>query len=64
METNSESHISKDDDDDSDDREITIHVTCEEEKTDSLEKSAELSSAVATGVYLARDLGNSPPNDL
>jgi leucyl aminopeptidase len=29
-----------------------------------LAKSAELSSAVATGVYLARDLGNAPPNDM
>jgi len=55
---------SKDEDDDSDDGEITVHVTCEADKTDDLQKSADLSSAVATGVYLARDLGNAPPNDL
>jgi len=55
---------SKDEDDDSDDGEITVHVTCEGDKTDDLQKSADLSSAVATGVYLARDLGNAPPNDL
>ena len=55
---------SKDDEDDSDDLEITAHVTCEDSKTEDLQKSAELSSAVATGVYLARDLGNAPPNDL
>ena len=55
---------SKDDDDDSDDSEITAHVTCEDEKTAALGKSAEISSAVASGVYLARDLGNAPPNDL
>ena len=51
-------------DEDSDDGEITVNVTCEDEKTEALAKSAELSSAVATGVYLARDLGNAPPNDM
>ena len=55
---------SKDEDDDSDGGEITVHVTCEVDKTDDLQKSANQSSAVATGVYLARDLGNAPPNDL
>tara|TARA_B100000989_G_scaffold80902_3_gene57711 strand:+ start:1593 stop:3089 length:1497 start_codon:yes stop_codon:yes gene_type:complete len=55
---------SKDDDDDSESGEITAHVTCENDKTKSLQESAELSAAVATGVYLARDLGNAPPNDL
>jgi len=54
----------KDDDDDSEDGEITAHVTCEDDKTAGLQKSAEISAAVATGVYLARDLGNAPPNDL
>ena len=52
------------DDDESDSGEITAHVTCENEKTKELQHSAELSAAVATGVYLARDLGNAPPNDL
>ena len=51
-------------DEDSDDNEITANVTCEVEKTDALAKAVELSSAVATGVYLARDLGNAPPNDM
>jgi len=55
---------SKDDDDDSDDSEISVNATCETEKIEDLQKSANLSLAVASGVYLARDLGNAPPNDL
>ena len=55
---------SKDDDDDADDSEIHAHVTCEADKIEDLHKSANLSLAVASGVYLARDLGNAPPNDL
>ena len=55
---------SKDEDDDSDDGEVHAHVTCEAEKIEDLQKSAKLSQAVASGVYLARDLGNAPPNDL
>ena len=55
---------SKDEDDDSDDGEIEAYVTCEADKTEALQKSANLSLAVASGVYLARDLGNAPPNDL
>ena len=51
-------------DEESDDSEITAHVTCEVEKNETLAKAAEVSSAVATGVYLARDLGNAPPNDM
>tara|TARA_B100000212_G_scaffold33472_1_gene21790 strand:- start:3914 stop:5470 length:1557 start_codon:yes stop_codon:yes gene_type:complete len=55
---------SKDEDDDTDDGEITVHINCEPDKTEDLQKSADLSLAVASGVYLARDLGNAPPNDL
>ena len=51
-------------DDDDDDGDLTVHVSCEIDKADALRASAELSSAVATGVHLARDLGNAPPNDL
>ncbi len=52
------------DDEDEDDGEMNVHVTCEDDKVAALSESAELSSAVATGVHLARDLGNAPPNDL
>ena len=55
---------SKDEDDDSDEGEINAYVTCEADKIDELQRSAQLSQAVASGVYLARDLGNAPPNDL
>jgi len=51
-------------DEDHDDTEIIAHVTCELEKNEALANSAKISSAVATGVYLARDLGNAPPNDM
>ena len=51
-------------DDDNDDSDLTVHVSCEVDKADALRASAELSTAVAQGVYLARDLGNAPPNDL
>ena len=59
-----DNYKTKVEDDDSDDEEMKVHVTCEEEKHVELQTSAEISSAVATGVYLARDLGNAPPNDL
>ena len=52
------------DDEDEDDGEMNVHVTCEDDKVAALSESAELSSAVATGVHLARDLENAPPNDL
>ena len=55
---------SKEEDDDSDEGEIEAYVNCEADKTEDLQKSANISLAVASGVYLARDLGNAPPNDL
>ena len=54
---------SKDEDDDSD-KVLVIRVTCEESRVDALRSAVILSEAVATGVHLARDLGNAPPNDL
>jgi leucyl aminopeptidase len=54
---------SKKDDDDSE-KVLVVRVTCEEKRVDSLRTAAILSEAVATGVHLARDLGNAPPNDL
>ncbi|MGY8754523.1 MAG: leucyl aminopeptidase [Candidatus Poseidoniales archaeon] len=54
---------SKKDDDDSE-KVLVVRVTCEEKRVDSLRAAAILSEAVATGVHLARDLGNAPPNDL
>ena len=54
---------SKDEDDDSDEGEINAYVTCEADKIDEY-TIAQLSQAVASGVYLARDLENAPPNDL
>ena len=52
------------DDDEEEKGPLTVHVSCELDKADVLRDSAELSTAVAQGVYLARDLGNAPPNDL
>lgn len=55
---------SKDEENEGDDGEINVHVTCEEEKAAALSSAAKHASEVASGVHLARDLGNAPPNDL
>jgi len=52
------------DEDEEEESELVIHVTCEPDKVSDLAAATRLSSAVATGVHLARDLGNAPPNDL
>ena len=59
-----DNYKSKDEDDDNDDSELSVHVICEEGKSASLSAAVTHSNAVATGVHLARDLGNAPPNDL
>ncbi len=52
---------SKDDDDD-DDGELSLHAQVDD--VAGVAAAAGLSAQVATGVHLARDLGNAPPNDL
>ncbi|MED5272203.1 MAG: M17 family peptidase N-terminal domain-containing protein, partial [Candidatus Thermoplasmatota archaeon] len=56
-------YISKKDDD-NDDSPFNLHIQCSPRHVDNLKNMCEESYNVATGVHLARDLGNSPPNDL
>ncbi len=49
---------------DEEEAELEVLVTCEESKTKVLSNATNIASAVAKGVFRARDLGNAPPNDL
>ena len=51
-------------DEDKDDSEISLEVTCSEEMIDSVTHSIQRMQQITSGVHLARDLGNCPPNDL
>ena len=54
----------KKDDGEEEEEDLSVEITCEVDKVDALKAAAELSAQVASGVFLARDLGNCPPNDL
>lgn len=58
-------YLSKDEDDDEDDdEEYSIDVQCSARNLDALKQACAAIVNVASGVHLARDLGNAPPNDL
>ena len=57
-------YISKKDDDDNDDSPFNLHIQCSPRHVDNLSEICKESHNIATGVHLARDLGNTPPNDL
>ena len=57
-------YLSKNDDDDNDNSPYNLHVQCTPKNVKSLSELCEESQNIATGVHLARDLGNAPPNDL
>ncbi|MDP6869968.1 MAG: leucyl aminopeptidase [Candidatus Poseidoniaceae archaeon] len=57
-------HYKSKDEEEEEEGDLEVLVTCEEDKTKALSASAELSCSVAKGVFMARDLGNAPPNDL
>ena len=55
---------SKKDDDDDDDSPFSLNVQCTPRNVENLKNICTEKYNVATGVHLARDLGNTPPNDL
>jgi leucyl aminopeptidase len=57
-------YLSKDDDDDDDDTPYTVTFQASDRHLDNLTAGCDRVSAMATGVHIARDLGNEPANKL
>ena len=51
-------------DDDDEENEITVRITCDEGQEKELNSLIYTHAGVASGVHLSRDLGNCPPNDM
>ena len=51
-------------DDDDEEKEITVRITCDEGQEKELNSLIYTHAGVASGVHLSRDLGNCPPNDM
>ncbi len=59
-----EKYLSKDDDDDEPDGDWSVSVQATARHQEALTAAVARSAGIATGVHLARDLGNEPPNHL
>ena len=57
-------HYKLKDDDDYEEKEITVRINCDEAQEKELNTLIQNHVGVVSGVHLSRDLGNCPPNDM